>query len=640
MRTRRSAALLAAALATTTTTIALSGVSLANPEFLPTSSAFSGTPVSQLGITTAMAGDGTVVVGRVFPLTDGAVEVQVRPPGGALGAVTPLQTATAGVNPTGLVLYGAPNGALAAVWSDGTDQVMSLLPAGATSWTSAVPLAGGVFDPATAMDPDGRLWVGVQTGSGPFTNTFQIFTPSGSLDSTVAFPTPPAGTFQGEPSLAIGPDGVGHVVFRRSTAGTGAEGDPCTNTLVIEAGDVVRGTTSATASPLETVTSTGTISGGSCSAGLSGSSLSAPLVEVAADGVATAVFEVNQVVAPFHSVIHAYRKPPGGSWSSVAEPVIATPDNYIVTDLVAVGATPVAVVQHSTVTDIEQGIVVRQPGGSWSGLQLLTGPGQGGSVAAAGSPQGGAVFAWHELDSPFQMQFRTLDASGALSAIHNVASTNTGRMTAAGADVQGNAVVTFTAAGSPFTGQVVPFDGAGPRLTARTIPGKAAPGQPIQLSVTPVDVWSPPASTPAWSFDDGTSATGTSVSHTFTTPGAHTVTVSSTDALGNTSSASSVVTVSATDTHGPTLTRKPKVKPRTPVHTKRARLMIGVDEPCAMTVTLKRRGGGTKSFTATLGAGKQTLKLPRLGAGRWTAKLHLTDVAGNSTNASVRFTVA
>src|SRR5215210_141189 len=106
MRTRGSAALVAATLVGTT--IALSGVSLANPEFLPTSSAFGGAPVSQFGITTAMAGDGTAVVGRVFPQSDGAVEVQVRPPGGSFGAVTPLQAAASGVTPTGLSLYGAP----------------------------------------------------------------------------------------------------------------------------------------------------------------------------------------------------------------------------------------------------------------------------------------------------------------------------------------------------------------------------------------------------------------------------------------------------------------------------------------------------------------------------------------------------
>ncbi len=49
----------------------------------------------------------------------------------------------------------------------------------------------------------------------------------------------------------------------------------------------------------------------------------------------------------------------------------------------------------------------------------------------------------------------------------------------------------------------------------------------------------------AWHFDDGTTATGASVTHVFATAGAHSATVSVTDSLGQTESATAGVTVTA-----------------------------------------------------------------------------------------------
>lgn len=95
------------------------------------------------------------------------------------------------------------------------------------------------------------------------------------------------------------------------------------------------------------------------------------------------------------------------------------------------------------------------------------------------------------------------------------------------------------------------YDAAGPRLRSLSIPASAERGEPAAFSVSPLDVWSPVAAT-SWSFGDGRSTQGDSVRHPFAKVGTYQVTVTSTDAVGNTSSASGAVAVRDT--------RKPRIK--------------------------------------------------------------------------------
>jgi PKD repeat protein len=82
----------------------------------------------------------------------------------------------------------------------------------------------------------------------------------------------------------------------------------------------------------------------------------------------------------------------------------------------------------------------------------------------------------------------------------------------------------------------------GPRLNSLSIPTTGVVGEPITLSVSPLDVWSVLGGT-SWSFGDGTSAIGTSVTHTYTSAGSYEVRVHSSDMFGNTTSASGVIVV-------------------------------------------------------------------------------------------------
>jgi hypothetical protein len=82
-----------------------------------------------------------------------------------------------------------------------------------------------------------------------------------------------------------------------------------------------------------------------------------------------------------------------------------------------------------------------------------------------------------------------------------------------------------------------------PRLTSVSAPARAAVGQRAGFSAAATDEFSNP--TISWNFGDGSQATGARVSHVFGTPGAHTITVTATDSVGNSSTQTQVVAVVA-----------------------------------------------------------------------------------------------
>jgi hypothetical protein len=117
-------------------------------------------------------------------------------------------------------------------------------------------------------------------------------------------------------------------------------------------------------------------------------------------------------------------------------------------------------------------------------------------------------------------------------------------------DAQGDAVAVwqhYTA--TNFIVEASGYDSAGPLLDSLQIPATGIARQPVSFSVSPFDVWSALGTT-SWSFGDGTSASGTSVTHTYAAAaaGSYHVTLTSADALGNTSSTSATITISRATT--------------------------------------------------------------------------------------------
>ncbi len=106
-------------------------------------------------------------------------------------------------------------------------------------------------------------------------------------------------------------------------------------------------------------------------------------------------------------------------------------------------------------------------------------------------------------------------------------------------DEHGDALVAWNSADGV---QAAGYVASGPILNDVSIPTEGAVGQPLGFSVSPLDVWSVLGDT-RWSFGDGATATGTSVTHTYTAAGTYEVTLRSADVLGNTTSASGTIKV-------------------------------------------------------------------------------------------------
>jgi hypothetical protein len=110
-------------------------------------------------------------------------------------------------------------------------------------------------------------------------------------------------------------------------------------------------------------------------------------------------------------------------------------------------------------------------------------------------------------------------------------------------DGQGNGVLAWIT-GEQVSIATAGFDAAGPLLNALSIPATGAAGAPAPFSVTPADVWSAVAST-TWDFGDGTGAEGGTASHAYSQPGSYSVTVTSVDSLGNSSTATRTIEIAA-----------------------------------------------------------------------------------------------
>jgi hypothetical protein len=79
--------------------------------------------------------------------------------------------------------------------------------------------------------------------------------------------------------------------------------------------------------------------------------------------------------------------------------------------------------------------------------------------------------------------------------------------------------------------QFAAFDNSAPDLTSVSVPANGATGAPSSFSASAFDVWSPVSV--SWSFGDGSSGSGESVSHAYAAPGSYTVAVKAVDATGN-----------------------------------------------------------------------------------------------------------
>ena len=86
------------------------------------------------------------------------------------------------------------------------------------------------------------------------------------------------------------------------------------------------------------------------------------------------------------------------------------------------------------------------------------------------------------------------------------------------------------------------YDAAPPLVAAPTVTGNLFAGAQLTLTTTATDAWST-AGTPTWTFGDGGTGTGLSVTHRYAAAGTYAARVSVTDTAGNTASADVSVVV-------------------------------------------------------------------------------------------------
>jgi hypothetical protein len=186
------------------------------------------------------------------------------------------------------------------------------------------------------------------------------------------------------------------------------------------------------------------------------------------------------------------------------------------------------------------------------------------SGADASSPQvafdgqGDALAAWDSSSRAVEAAFKP--AGGAWQAPVDIGN---GGGPQVAFDGQGDALAAWTDEGRI---QAVGYVGAAPSLNGLSIPTEGTVGQPVTFSVTPFDVWSVPEET-SWSFGDGVSANGTSVTHAYTAPGVYEVVIHSADTLGDVASTAHKVTITPappTPTPVTPTTAAPILAPTTP----------------------------------------------------------------------------
>jgi hypothetical protein len=254
----------------------------------------------------------------------------------------------------------------------------------------------------------------------------------------------------------------------------------------------------------------------------------------------------------------------------------------------------------------------REPGQSFGFPTDITGdPGvdPGGSEVAMDG-QGNAMAVWTSFDNGTP---KTRWASAPLGQGFGAPGTLLGPdQGAAGPEVafdpQGNAVAAWYGYPASFSTNIeapvlaAGFDAAGPLLRGLSLPSTGKTSQAVPFAVTPMDVWSPVAST-RFSFGDGKALSAATVQapHTYKSGRIFPVSVTSTDALGNSSSASSRVKI--TDNTKPrisrlTMTRRtfavgPKRTPRTAVK-KGSAFRYVLSERAKVTIRIERRTAGRR----------------------------------------------
>jgi hypothetical protein len=308
-----------------------------------------------------------------------------------------------------------------------------------------------------------------------------------------------------------------------------------------------------------------------------------PQVAVDPHGNATAVWEHSSTINPDTAVhlVQAAARPAGGSWGAPVSLSTTGGVNPQVAvnaqgDATAVWDHYAGVNEANAQHDVQT--AVRPAGGAWHKPAALSGVGTELSYPqVAVNARGDAIAAWDQGGkSPYfyhtaQAAVRPADAAWHTPVALAAASVGYEAPVAA-IDTQGNATAVWHLNDGDFTTlQAAGYDAAGPLLRGVSIPSSGRTGVPVSFSVSPLDAWSPVATT-RWNFGDGHAAIDEIVTHTYANPGTYKVSISSFDTLANITSVTRDITIApatANMTPATTTTTQPSTHQRSRTHTLR-----------------------------------------------------------------------
>jgi hypothetical protein len=381
-----------------------------------------------------------------------------------------------------------------------------------------------------------------------------------------------------------------------------------------------------------------------------------PRIVVDPGGTATAVWGTFTTTYGIQTATRA----PGGAWTAPADLSAPGQDTFDTPELAAD--------RRGTVTALWQrhdgsGWIVtsatRPAGGAWTTPVDLSATGHDAwDPQVAVDPAGNATAVWSLADEPMQDSARTVQAARRTAAGEWTAPVDLSRGGTAwnpqvALDSFGNATTVWSHNdGSGYVVEARGLDAAGPVVTSLT--GQAMAAGRTAYAVTAYDAWSRVGSV-SWAFGDGTTATGTSVTHRTAGDSSRPVKVTLTDRVGN----ATVCTYAATYTCRTSRRGTPTISKASLSHRtiraddarsdarKKARLKVVLTTDAKVELVFKRAGtkkkirvtkrgeAGKNAFTVRARLGKKKVLRP----GRWVISVRATNKAGTSAKKKLRMRV-
>ncbi len=276
-----------------------------------------------------------------------------------------------------------------------------------------------------------------------------------------------------------------------------------------------------------------------------GDSFTAPDVAANADGAIVVAFIDND--GGGNRIVSYVTGKVADGWGSATVKALST-DSASHGPRVTVATNGAALVGWTTSSAVQTSF--RPAGGNFPAAGVVSSipTGTPDDFGLGGSARGDAVVAWSTFDGQpvnqnvVRAAVRPAGATsfGAAKVVSNTRAYASKPQIAL--DEQGDAVLAYPVGATPLGIDVTVFDASAPQATL-TGPSKVQVKSRATFRASVTDAFSP--LTTNWSFGDGGSGTGSSVTHTFTRTGRFTVKLTATDTAGNATSKSLTVTVSA-----------------------------------------------------------------------------------------------